>query len=496
MLLRQGEGGRTATDGLGGMKRWTALFCIFFITFIGVAQAVPRDYSISLPRVSYTPDGASAVVTFSVANQGGDAVEESQVIIAENQTGNIEIRERLPILAAEQERQYSIELQLADLPGDDLFFKIEAGIDQYELAGSPIARNNTQLFRINKAAARDAVSADPSDQSRSTAASRYDLFIPIINLGIDFRASGIQLNDNYYTGGELLRGAGLVAVTIFCLWLLSLILRLIFRRPPKFEIWQPPYNVDTWHDPNSVIGRRQGWQFHAQNSSINAACAPDQVTVVKRLLDRQGVILGGWKVKAMCTVQYDIYGRINRTEVVMPHNIINQLNRVVRRAPTLANEELRKKIMPIARRLSKYALGPVEKQNLMLPFALDMRFEGIEGEARVLFELYQCRSSAWHLIDQWEPEMGHTGTKVPEHFAFTLNGQLPGEKKRDFKQRLRDDVTQLLAGMFYHHQAEEGSKAAPATDAPFEAPAQEDEESRTFADLLEPDDETDPGSRA
>ena len=347
----------------------------------------------------------------------------------------------------------------------------EAGIDQYELAGSPIARNNTQLFRVNKAAARDAVGADPSDQSTSPAASRYDLFIPIINLGINFRASGIQLNDKYYTGGEILRGALLVAVTIFCLWLLSLILRLIFRRPPKFETWQPPYNIDTWHDPNSALGRRQGWQFHAQNSTISAPCVPDQVTVLKRLLDKHGVILGGWKVKAVRTVQYDIYGRINRTEVVMPHNIINQMNRVVRRAPTLANEELRKKIMPIARRLSKYALGPVEKQNLMLPFALDMRFEGIMGEARVLFELYQCRSSAWRLIDQWEPEMGQIGTKVLEHFAFTLNGQLPGESKRDFNQRLRDDLTQLLAGMFYHHQAEEGSNAVPATEAPVEAPA-------------------------
>ena len=189
------------------------------------------------------------------------------------------------------------------------FFKIEAGIDEYELAGSPIARNNVQIFRINKAEVGDATGADPDNRPASPT---YDLYLPLVNLGIDFLADGIAVNGNRYGSGELLRFAGVTLVALFCLWLLSLILRLVFRRPPKFEPWQPPYAVDNWHDPNSALGRRQSWQFHAQNSTISAAPAPNQVTVIKRLTDNAGNNLGGWKINAVRTAQYDIYGRISR----------------------------------------------------------------------------------------------------------------------------------------------------------------------------------------
>ena len=107
------------------------------------AQAGPRDYSISPPPVRYSPDGRTAVVSFTVRNQGGDAAEPSLIVITENQSGSVEVREVLPALAAGQAQDFSIELALADYGDDDIFFKIEAGIDDYEVAGSPIARNNT-----------------------------------------------------------------------------------------------------------------------------------------------------------------------------------------------------------------------------------------------------------------------------------------------------------------------------------------------------------------
>ena len=71
----------------------------------------------------------------------------------------------------------------------------------------------------------------------------------------------------------------------------------------------------------------------------------------------------------------------------------------------------------------------------------------------VIFELYQCRSSAWRLLDQWEPEFGAIGSRIPEQFTYTLNGMLPGESFREFKTRLASDIAQLLAGLLYHHQA-------------------------------------------
>ncbi|MYE27421.1 MAG: hypothetical protein F4X87_09490 [Chloroflexi bacterium] len=104
----------------------------------------------------------------------------------------------------------------------------------------------------------------------------------------------------------------------------------------------------------------------------------------------------------------------------------------------------------------------MEKPTLRLRRALDIRFQGLAGEVRIQFELYHFRDSAWHLIDQWAPELGQPGDNVPEQFTFTLNGQLSGESKKEFKRRLPEEIAQLLAGLFYHHQAEVG--AVPPTN--------------------------------
>lgn len=445
------------------VARFALLICLCCAASLGAAQASPRDYSITPPRVNYTADGEFAVVSFSVSNQGGDASEASQIIISEYQSGRIETSEQLPALAADQTQGFSIQLPLAKLSADGIIsFKIEAGIDEFELADSPIARDNSQLFHIDRSRAGEAGGDNRATEPATAAETAFDLYIPIVNVGVNFLEDGIQLDERRYSSGEILRALGILALALFCLWLLSLILRLIFRRPPRFDVWQPPYAANNWHDPNSAEGRRQSWQFHAQNSALGPPSAPDQVTVLKRLLDERGSILGSWKVKAMRTVQYDVYGRINRTEVVMPRKLVKRLNRVLRRAPGYANNELLKAMAPVAKSLCKHALGPVEKQNLMLPLALDIRFEGAAEKIRIQFELYQHHDRAWRLIDQWEPELGPVGEHVPEHFSYTLNGQLSGESNKAFKARLRDDMTQLLARLFHHHEAEEN--AAPANE--------------------------------
>ena len=437
----------------GALARMALLFWLWLFPFAGAAQANPRDYSVSPPRVSYSEEGAFAVVSFTVSNQGGDASGESRIVVSEYQSGRVASTEPLPALPSNQERQFSIQLPLANLRSDGIIsFKIEAGIDEFELANSPIARDNSQLFHLDRSAAG-------GDFGPAATEATYDLFVPIINLGVNFLADGIQLNESRYSGVDILLALALLAVALFCLWLLSLILRLLFRRPPKFDPWQPPYALNNWHDPNSDQGRRQSWQYHAQSSVISARAAQNQVTVVKRLLDRRGHNLGSWKVKAMRTAQYDVYGRVNRSEALMPRKLISQLNRVIRRAPGYASHELHKAIAPIAKGLGKNALAPVDKQNLMLPIALDIRFEGVADEILIQFELYQYRDGAWHLIDQWAPALGQAGERVPEHFTFSLNGQLSGESAKEFKRRLRDDIARLLAGLFHHHQADEG--AAP-----------------------------------
>ncbi len=451
---------------------------LLWLTVAVQAQAQPRDYAISLPRVAYAADGATATITFAVSNQGGAAIEASQIVISEDRSGRIAANAELPALAAGAAQDFSIALPLAELPAEALSFTIEAGIDQYELAGSPISRNNIQAIIINRADAGAATGGPVSAPS----AARYDLWLPLVNLGINFRQGGVQLNDDFYSGSDILLRLALLLVALFCLWLLSLVLRLIFRRPPKFETWQPPYAVNSWHDPDSAPGRRQSWQYHAQSSSISAAPVPDQVAVIKHLTDRRGTVLGGWRVIAVRSVQYDIYGRISRSEVIMPQKLIKALNRVAGRAHELDGAALERALAPIAKGISKRALSAVEKQNASLWLALDMRFDGALDEARILFELYQFRGEAWRRIDQWEPELAPTGARVPEHFSYTLSGQLPGETFREFKGRLVDDIRRLLANLLQPHYdaADAYQPDEPATDHAAAAP-----------DSPVPDDETD-----
>ena len=107
--------------------------------------------------------------------------------------------------------------------------------------------------------------------------------------------------------------------------------------------------------------------------------------------------------------------------------------------------------------------------------------------------MYQNREGGWQLIDQWEPELGQTGERVPEQFSFTLNGQLPGESKGELKQRLREEAAQVLASLFYHHEVEQGAGASME-----EAARQNDlpQNPREIWEAAELDDETDPSPLA
>lgn len=469
------------------MARFNLLIFVLLSAFAAAAQPQPRDYAVSVDGVSYTAD--AALISFTVSNQGGDALGASEIVISEYQSGRVVTSETLPALAAEDSQTFTLPLPLADLPADNVSIQIQAGIDEFELDGSPIARNNRQLFLINRAGAGLPGGGSAGSLNSSLPAQDYDLFIPLVNLGLNFQAEGIEVNGRSYSRTDLLIFAGMTLAALFCLWLLSLILRMIFRRPPKFEQWQPPYAVNNWHDPNSALGRRQGWQFHAQSSAISAAGAPDQVTVIKRLLSQDGDILGGWTIKAIRTVQYDIYGRISRTEVVMSRKINRQLNRVLRRAPGMDSVALRKALEPVSKRLCKSALAAIEKQNRALPLAMDMRLEGLQGEVRIMFELYQFRNEAWRLIDQWEPEIGQIGARIPEHFTFTLNGQLPGENYKEYKARLRDDMTKLLAGML--HQQNGGVAEMEPQQPVRTADPDPEQPLPSVGELLASDEETD-----
>ena len=435
-------------------------FILWLLAPVALAQGDARDYAITTPLVSYAADGATAIVTLNVTNLGGDAVEESIVTIADNESGRIETSVDLPALAAGDVFPFSTELTLDQFPEGDVYLKVEVGIDQYELAGSPIARNNSQLIRINVAEARAAATVASPSSSSSRAA--YDFVVPLLNIGIKNLEDGIQINDSVFSQTQILVGVLVAVLALVLLWFISLMMRLLFRRSPSFDAWQPPYAVGVYHDPNSAPGRRQSWQYHAQNSAINVPCTPNHAVAIKRLVNAEGHALVSWTIKAIRSEQFDIYGRINRTEAIMPRKIVKQLNQIAGHSSEMDNQQLNKALQPIANRMSKAALRGIEKQNRSLPIALDLRFEGVADAARIVFELYQCRNSAWHLVDQWEPELGVVGSRIPEQFTYSLNGLLPGESYREFKTRIPQDLTHLLGGLLFHHQSTADSSISPA----------------------------------
>ena len=457
--------------GFDGMAWWRVLLGIWLMSgAVGMAQTIPRDYAVSSPRVCYSADGATATVAFTVTNEGSDAREATQINITRNSDSRVIRSETLEPLAAGEKMALTFDFSLADFSDDDSFFKIEAGIDQYELAGSTSAINNSQFFRVIVAEATKDPCAPPPVPA-SEPAVVYDLWLPVVNAGINIDENGLELNGNRYTLSQILIGLAPVIAGLFLLWLLSLILRLLLYPSPKFGAWHPPYAVNVYHDPDSTMGRRQSWQPHAQNSAITAPCQPNHVVVLKRLLDMDGRALGGWKIKAIRTVQYDMYGHINRTEVIMSAKLTRQLNKALRRASQADQQQLHQMIQPIARQLRKAALKPIHKQNMMLPIALDFRFEGQYDEVRVVFELHQCRGDAWHLIDQWEPTFGMAGANIPESFTYTLQGLLPGETPKAYKKRLQEDMARLLAGLLHPHSVD--------------APSAETAEELTLAELLD-----------
>ena len=442
-------------------RAFAIVCCLFALSCLLAASAYAqddaRDYFISTPLVSYSADGASAIVTLDVTNQGGDALEVSTITIAENESGRIETSVEMPALAAGEVFPFVAELPLDQFPEGDVFLKIEVGIDLYELAGSPIARDNSQLFRINVAEARPASSDELSD---------FTFVVPLLNFGVKVLDEGLQINDSVFSWTQVLIGMLAMALGLVILWLCLLvlrkILRLIFRTAPRFDVWQPPYATGGYVDPDSAAGRRQGWQFHARNSAINAPCAPNHLTAVKRLVNADGQRLGAWQITAIRSEQYDIYGRVSQTSVIMPRKIVKQLNKLAGTSVEMDNQQLNKALQPIAKGMSKAALRRIEKQNRSLPIALDLRLEGSPPEAKIIFELYQCRNAAWHLLDQWEPELASAGKRIPEQFTYTLNGILPDENYRKFKARLPQDLTQLLGGLLYHHQSASEAQPAPA----------------------------------
>jgi len=241
--------------------------------------------------------------------------------------------------------------------------------------------------------------------------------------------------------------AAVILVVVLLLIITILVLRILLRRPPAFGNWQPPYATMPPLDPNSTYGIRQAWQPHAQNNVVPTPCYAGSVHARKMLLGMDGDYLSGWRIGAVRMTQYDMYGRVARSQVLANTAQVRRLSRLARKAPKMEPDRLARRVRPMARHLAKQFRKKLNSRNAMLPIALDVRLLGTHGEVRIVFELYECQSGQPVKLDSWEPEMTVLGKTIYESYTFTIFGQSGGEQLKDFRKRLPADIERVLVDM-------------------------------------------------
>jgi hypothetical protein len=258
----------------------------------------------------------------------------------------------------------------------------------------------------------------------------------------------IDLTLDLYDREQVAIAGGIVASAIIILLIILAMFRLLFNRTPKFGNWQPPYANMPPHNPNSTYGRRQAWQQHSLNNIVPHLCRPGTVYPRKILLNTGERHLSNWQIMAARLTQYDLYGRISRSEALADNGSIKRLNHVASKSHKWEEKTVAKKVRPIAKSLVHDMKKNIGKRNLGLDISLDLRLRGLHGEVHIGFELYECRDGRLVQLDSWKPEMTVMGRTIHETYIFTLHGQKPGEKNKEFFKRLRQDIERVLTDMF------------------------------------------------
>lgn len=399
------------------------LGCFWGVLFAS-AQTDLRDYAITNITHQFYIEEAILQIDVEVVNNGTDASSSTQVVFRLlGDEERVLASEEIPALAAGRSVKVTGSFPIADFPaGTEQSIEVSVGLDGFEIRNTPIAEDNIQSLTVSI----------PS---------------PTIIQPLQFFAMD---GENYIIFGEtydktqivLALAAGVGAVIL--LWILSVIIRLIFRRQPRFAPWQPPYGLIPMYDQNTTEGRRWAWQQHAQNSLLLAPPHEGNIHPIKLLSGVDGSNLNHWKVIAMRLSQYDSYGRIARTQFIADKKLVRRLNGILKNRHKFNEARLQKALRPIADTLAKSFCKHLSNKNAFLPVSFDIRWEGKHGEVKIFFELYQCVQNAWYRIDQWEPMMQVLAQKMQENFTFTIHGKTTPEKMKDFRERLRDDLIWLM----------------------------------------------------
>ncbi|NWG18631.1 MAG: hypothetical protein HXY41_18580 [Chloroflexi bacterium] len=415
------------------------MFRLFALAALALALVVPAaaqqpapDYAVRLIRGRFADQNRQAIVEFEVQNIGGAAQVPATARLVVIATGQEVAAAIVPPLSAAQSHTVSLPFPTASFaPGSVESLRAAVGVDEVEAAGSQTIQNNfaqislTFPDEIPPEATPEAVSSPTPEAPRGW-----------------LESFTLDLSEPAQVAAVAIGGSCLIMLLTGIL-----ILRLMTRRPPDFGSWQPAYTSLFPADPHSTAGRRQQWQPYAQNGTLPPICAENSVQAFKRLFGVDGVYFSGWSVTAARICQYDMYGRIHRSQVLAPPRLVRRLNSVARRQHKLTGEQIERRLRPAAGWLANRLRAQVNERSAALPVALDLRFQGKHGEVRIVFELYRCQQGEWLLLDQWEPEMTIPGKTIAESYTYSFHGLRPGETLRLFGQRLQDELTRTLAEM-------------------------------------------------
>ncbi|HLV34937.1 MAG TPA: hypothetical protein VKY59_07490 [Spirillospora sp.] len=414
-----------------------ALLIFVFVLMLAVpalGQTGP-DYIITNIRpAQLSANGRSVLVVFDVNNQGRTATTNAAVRLIHQNTGEELASQSLRPLIQNEGVTVALLIPLETLQPDQaqtLVVSIELDPD------SPVTEN---------------IVVPPLDELSAAP----PLTTPATESGLEtiLRNLGFNLADPVHRAALI--GVGIALLIILVLFLL--ILRLLFRRQPRFELHLPPYANVPPMAPSTNAGRRQGWQFHAQNDLPPPYPANEGSTHIRKLLvGVDGLKLGNWEITGMRMNQYDQYGRIARSEIVAAPRDCRRLSKTAEKAAGLSEEQISRRVRPVARALVGRFQRKINSRSAVLPIALDIAFQGVHGEVRIRFELFYMEQGRWRMVDAWEPEMTVAGRAIHENYTYSLSGLRQGEGFRTFARRLQDDLTLLLTDMLKHEQPVAGA---------------------------------------
>ncbi len=434
------------------MRRLSLLFLLLLFAAVPAGAQDQRPVYRIYVNTAAKIDNGQVTVVFGVTNTGGKALSEATAVLTESATGALLATRPIPPLATGEIKTVTFTFAVSKLTPGQHSLRASINTD----SGGTVSDGNTASTGINIPGGADATAEAASGSSaEATAVPAATASSP---RAIGFTVPGINRYIDLTQPQGIFITVAAVVIILLLLWVITVILRLLFQKPPKLTAWQPPYASTPMLDPNSSAGRRQLWQPHAQNDAITAPCVEGSYHIRKLLLGIDGDTLSGWHISAIRLSQYDMYGRVARSQTIAASGLTRRLDKAARKGSSLDDDQAFRMVRPVARSLVASFDRRVTDRNAMLPIALDVRLRGTHGEVQILFELYGCMQGYWQVVDQWEPEMIVTHGSIHENFTYTVFGQQPTEQRKAFRQRLETELSGIMAAMVTRRRAQ----AAPA----------------------------------